>query len=175
MSSELELVIPNENYKEQVMNYLEEHIQNGEYELHGDGGLDHLKDYDKWLLKIRSDMKVNSDKEIVPSTLYLAIRKNDNRLVGMIQIRHKLNETLLKKYGHIGDGVRPSERKKGYSTEMIKLALEKCKLLNIHKVLITCDKNNVASARTIIKNGGVLENEIEEENGNIIQRYWIDN
>ncbi len=175
MGSELELVIPNENYKEQVMNYLEEHIQNGEYELHGDGGLDHLKDYDKWLLKIRFDMKVNSDKEIVPSTLYLAIRKSDNKLVGMIQIRHKLNETLLKKYGHIGDGVRPSERKKGYSTEMIKLALEKCKLLNIHKVLITCDKNNVASARTIIKNGGVLENEIEEENGNIIQRYWIDN
>lgn len=175
MGSELELVIPNENYKEQVMNYLEEHIQNGEYELHGDGGLDHLKDYDKWLLKIRFDMKVNSDKEIVPSTLYLAIRKSDNKLVGMIQIRHKLNETLLKKYGHIGDGVRPSERKKGYSTEMIKLALGKCKLLNIHKVLITCDKNNVASARTIIKNGGVLENEIEEENGNIIQRYWIDN
>ena len=175
MGSELELVIPNENYKEQVMNYLEEHIQNGEYELHGDGGLDHLKDYDKWLLKIRFDMKVNSDKEIVPSTLYLAIRKSDNKLVGMIQIRHKLNETLLKKYGHIGDGVRPSERKKGYSTEMIKLALEKCKLLNIHKVLITCDKDNVASARTIIKNGGVLENEIEEENGNIIQRYWIDN
>lgn len=175
MNSELELVIPNESYKEQVMDYLEEHIKNGEYELHGDGGLDHLKDYDKWLLKIESDMKTEGDEKRVPSTLYLAIRKSDSKLIGMIQIRHKLNENLLKTGGHIGDGVRPSERNKGYSTEMIRLALEKCKELNIRKVLMTCDKNNVASAKTIIKNGGVLENEIMEEDGNIVQRYWIDN
>ena len=100
MNSELELVMPNESYKEQVMEYLEEHIKSGEYELHGDGGLDHLKDYDKWLLKIKSDMKTEGDEKRVPSTLYLAIRKSDNKLIGMIQIRHKLNENLLKTGGN---------------------------------------------------------------------------
>ena len=56
---------------------------------------------------------------------------------------------------------------------MLKLGLEKCKEMGIDKVLITCNKGNIASARTILANGGVLENEIAEENGNIVQRYWI--
>jgi predicted acetyltransferase len=67
----------------------------------------------------------------------------------------------------------PSERRKGYATEMLRLALEKCKALGIEKALVTCDMNNVASAGTILKNGGVLENEVTDDNGRIIQRYWI--
>ena len=94
-------------------------------------------------------------------------------MVGAVNIRHRLNETLLRNGGHIGDGVRPSERKKGIATKMIALALEKCKELGIKKVIMVCDKDNIGSAKSIINNGGVLENEIEAD-GVINQRYWID-
>lgn len=76
--------------------------------------------------------------------------------------------------GHIGNGIRPSERKKGYATKMIGLALEECRKLGIEKVLIVCDKDNIGSAKSIINNGGVLENEIADEDGTIEQRYWIE-
>ena len=64
-------------------------------------------------------------------------------------------------------------RRKGYATEMIRLALQECKKLGLTKVLMVCDKDNIGSAKSIQKNGGVLENEILED-GDIIQRYWID-
>ena len=88
--------------------------------------------------------------------------------------RHDLNEYLLNFAGHIGDSVRPTERNKGYATEQIRLALLECKKIGLKKVLITCNKNNVASARTIIKNGGVLENELPKSEEEIFQRYWIE-
>lgn len=90
----------------------------------------------------------------------------------MIHIRHKLNEYLFEFGGHIGYSVRKFEWRKGYAKEMLHLALEKCKDMNIGKVLITCSKENIASAKTIIYNGGVLENEISKGE-RITQRYWI--
>ena len=83
-----------------------------------------------------------------------------------------LNDYLLKYGGHIGDGIRPSERRKGYATQMIGLALEECKKLGIDRVLLVCDKDNIGSAKSIVNNGGVLENEFLEGN-KLIQRYWI--
>ena len=94
-------------------------------------------------------------------------------MVGAVNIRHDLNEYLLKYGGHIGDGVRPSERRKGYATKMIYLALKECKKLKIKRVLLVCDKNNIGSAKSIINNGGILENEVINDD-KIIQRYWID-
>ena len=96
-----------------------------------------------------------------------------DRLLGAVNIRHYLSDALLKEGGHIGDGIRPSERRRGYGTEIVRLALIECRKLGITKVLMTCDKDNVASAKTIIKNGGVLENEFVNSEGNIEQRYWI--
>ena len=80
---------------------------------------------------------------------------------------------LLKFGGHIGDGVRPSERRKGIATRMIALGLEECKKLGITRVLMTCKKENTGSAKSIMNNGGILENEIEKEDGTVMQRYWI--
>lgn len=82
-----------------------------------------------------------------------------------------LNEQLLRLSGHIGYGIRPTERRKGYAAAMLKLALEKCRDMEIKQVLITCDKDNIASAKTIIANKEVLENELVEDNVNIVQRY----
>ena len=93
-------------------------------------------------------------------------------MVGAVNIRHDLNDYLLKYGGHIGDGIRPSERRKGYATEMIRLALEECRKLGLTRVLMTCDKNNIGSAKSIIRNGSILEDEVWE-NDSVKQRYWI--
>lgn len=110
---------------------------------------------------------------LVPATVYFTLDEERNIVVGAVDLRHYLNEPLLKNGGHIGDGVRPSERRKGIATAQIGLALQECKKLGIDKVLITCESWNIPSAKSIINNGGVLENEVEVE-GKTFQRYWID-
>ena len=109
----------------------------------------------------------------VPDSVFFLLDEDRDRLLGAVNIRHYLNESLLKEGGHIGDGIRPSERRKGYATEMIRLALIECKKVGIDKVLMTCDKDNIGSARSIVKNGGVLENEFVNSDGDAEQRYWI--
>ena len=108
----------------------------------------------------------------VPDTTLFCLDRDRNIFVGAVNIRHYLNEGLLATGGHIGDGIRPSERRKGYATAMIGLALDECRKLGIGRVLMCCDKDNIGSAKSIIRNGGVLENEVEEDGG-ITQRYWI--
>ena len=110
---------------------------------------------------------------LVPDSVFFLLDEARDRLLGAVNIRHYLNDSLLKEGGHIGDGIRPSERRKGYATEMIRLALIECKKLGIDKVLMTCDKENIASAKSIIKNGGILENEFVNSDGKVEQRYWI--
>ncbi len=173
IQDELELVFPTPEYKTQVEEYLQEFFDNGEYEIAGDGGLDRIKNFEEWLLKVQKDLSEESiEDNRIPATLYLTVRKSDNRVVGNLQIRHKLNEKLLQDGGHIGDSVRPSERRKGYATEQIRLALKKCKELGIDNVLMDCDKTNIGSAKSIINNGGILENEVYIGN-ELVQRYWI--
>lgn len=110
----------------------------------------------------------------VPATTYFLIEDSEEQIIGAVNIRHTLNEDLLLRGGHIGYGVRPSKRRIGYGTEQLRLALVKCREMGLKKVLITCDKDNTGSSHIIMNNGGKLENEIIENNGNIVQRYWID-
>ena len=114
----------------------------------------------------------NTSEGLVPDSTFFCLDEERNIMVGAVNIRHYLNEALLLNGGHIGDGVRPSERRKGIATQMIALALEECKKLGIEKVLMVCNKNNIGSAKSIIKNGGVLENEVVVD-GAVEQRYWI--
>ncbi len=129
-------------------------------------------DFDNYLKEMIKQETLKDDNH-VPATTYFALDLDRNIFVGAINIRHYLNEGLLKDGGHIGDGIRPSERRKGYATEMIKQALPICKKLGIDKVLMVCYKDNIGSQKSIIKNGGILENEIPSDNGKIDQRYWI--
>ena len=127
-------------------------------------------DFDYYL----DNLEVKETKDgMVPDSTFFCLDLDRNIFVGAVNIRHYLNEGLLKTGGHIGDGIRPSERRKGYASAMIDLALDECKKLGIDKVLMCCDKDNIGSAKSIINNGGILENEIEED-GVIEQRYWID-
>lgn len=109
----------------------------------------------------------------VPDSVFFCKDLDRDYFVGAVNIRHYLNDDLLYTGGHIGDGIRPSERFKGYGTKMLSLALGECKKLGINKVLICCDKDNIPSAKTIIRNGGILENEVIDENNKLVQRYWI--
>lgn len=109
----------------------------------------------------------------VPDSVFFLLDEERNILLGAVNIRHYLNDYLLKYAGHIGDGIRPSERRKGYATKMISLALQECKKLGIEKVLMVCDKDNIGSRKSIMNNGGILENEFVDEKGKVNQRYWI--
>lgn len=165
---------PDMEDRENVLDFKNEFILSGQI-MHGVGGLDEVDSYEEWINRINNDLSSETCGEgRVPATEYLAYRTEDNRLVGMLQIRHYLNDGLLAHGGHIGQCVRPNERCKGYGTEQIAFALKECEKLGIERVLLVCDKSNIASARTIQKNNGILENEIiDPTDGEIIQRYWI--
>lgn len=130
-------------------------------------------DYHDYESYVESLEVKNESGGLVPDSTFFCLDVDRNRMVGAVNIRHDLNESLLLHGGHIGDGVRPSERGKGIATAMIALALEECKKLGIYHVLMVCDKHNAASAKSIINNGGVLENEVAVD-GIVEQRYWID-
>lgn len=169
--SRLELILPDLKYKDNIMDYKREFIETRD-SMDGSAGLMDAETFEVWYKAFQDNLKEETVRQgLVPATTYLAFN-NDNRLVGMIDIRHKLNDYLLNYGGNIGYSVRKSERKKGYATEMLGLALKECIKLKIKEVLITCDKENIASAKTIINNGGKLENEVTEGT-RITQRYWI--
>lgn len=128
-------------------------------------------DFDSYLENLEQK-EATSDR--VPDSVFFLLDIEKDQLLGAVNIRHSLNDDLLASGGHIGDGIRPSERRKGYATELIRLALIECKKLGINKVLITCDKSNVGSAKSIVKNGGILENEFINSDGQLEQRYWIE-
>lgn len=127
-------------------------------------------DFDYYLENL--EIKEETEDGRVPDTTLFCLDRDRNIFVGAVNIRHYLNKGLLATGGHIGDGIRPSERRKGYATAMIGLALVECKKLGIDRVLMCCDKDNIGSAKSIIRNGGVLENEVVEDD-HIEQRYWI--
>ena len=104
------------------------------------------------------------------STFWLV--DDSNRILGVIEIRHRLNAALLFRGGHIGYGIRPTERRKGYAGKMLALGLKQCRIIGIPRVLITCWKDNIGSVKTITKNRGFLDFE-DTDNGVAFQRYWI--
>lgn len=110
----------------------------------------------------------------VPSTTYFAIRESDNRLVGVIDLRHHIDHPILGTWGgHCGYSVRPSERGKGYAKEMLRLNMQNAKRMGISKLLVVCNETNAASEKTVLAAGGIFEKNIEID-GCRMKRYWID-
>lgn len=166
----LKLVKLSEAYRGQLNDMMDEWTAAGETIVPYAIVKNDYRDFDRYLSQL--EVKEATDR-LVPDSVFFCLDDETNRFVGAVDIRHQLNALLLRGGGHIGDGVLPSERRKGVATRMIAMALEECRRLGIEHVLMVCDKNNVASARSIQKNGGVLENELDD-GGTMIQRYWID-
>ena len=131
-----------------------------------------MEEWYAWIQKL--EHRETCPEGWVPDTQFLSFRKSDNALVGMLDIRWEDNDEILNLFGHIGYSIRHCQRGNGYSTEQLALALELCRSRGREKVLISCHKENLASSRTILRCGGVLENEVvDQRNGEVLQRYWI--
>ena len=167
------LVKPDLSYADEIIKYKEESLAESPI-INGSAGLDRFSSIEIWFEELKKRSCENTvPKGLVPSSTYLGVREKDNYIVGMIDIRHYLNEYLTQVGGHIGYGVRKTERNKGYAKQMLKLALEKCKELKIKKVLITCDEDNIASEKVILSANAKLE-DIRNVDGENKKRFWID-
>ena len=172
------LVSPTIEYEGQAIEFIKEHREYNPNILHIHGGASinkYIDDYAGWLQKLANDRVTIANEERVPAETFFLVRVSDNRIVGIISVRLELNDHLRKYAGHIGFGIRPTERKKGYNRINLFLALLECQKRNIDKVMLTCDKQNIASSKTMIGLGGVFEKEFyDEDAGDFTQIYWID-
>jgi len=173
------LMAPNQEYAEDIWAFRTEILEkdaDSEDQFAGCLSLDTSASAEEWIQICRLRKSEETCREVgtkVPSDMYLAIRQSDNRIVGIIDLRHHINHPILGTWGgHCGYSVRPSERGKGYAKEMLRLNIQNAKALGIEKLLVTCDADNIASEKTILGNGGVFESTIQVE-GTEMKRYWI--
>lgn len=170
------LEVPNIDRKEEAIEYINEFYKYNS-NINGTGGLQRFLDsYDLWLDKLQEDYTRTPSEEKVPARTYFLIRENDNKIIGMINIRLALNSKLKKYGGNIGYSIRPTERGKGYNKINLYLALKVCKLYELKKVIMDADKENVASWKTMEALGGVNTKVFLDTNHSdtILKDYEID-
>lgn len=162
--------VPSLERKEDAIEYIKEHLEYNS-RINGSGGLDrYLDDYEGWLEHLENSKKPTEDR--VPGLTYFLVRDNDKKIIGMVNIRLYLNESLKREGGHIGYGIRPSERRKGYNKINLYRALEVCEEQGIEEVVLDCNKENLGSSRTMIALGGIKQYE-KIHDGELIERYAI--
>ena len=165
---------PSIDRKEEAIDYIKEHLKYNS-KINGSGGLNkHFNNYEEWLENLEGYRNMSPTEEKVPALTYFLIRESDNKIVGMVNIRLTLNERLKHSGGHIGYGIRPTERRKGYNKVNLYLALEVCQKNGIEQAMLSCDKSNLGSSKTMQALGGKLQREFVEEDGEIEQVYYID-
>ena len=174
------LELPTMEREDEALEYIKEFYEYGS-QIHGTGSLhrDLKKDktYEEWLdnnLNLH-DRKYALERGLVPAYTYFLIRENDDKIVGMADLRLELNEYLRTVGGNIGISIRPTERKKGYGKINLYLILQKAKKSGLENVLITCADYNKPSKKTIIDLGGIFEkNSIDKSNNETMELYWLD-
>lgn len=120
----------------------------------------------------QKDMNTCSPGRVPSSNFWLI---NEREYVGLLTVRHRLNDFLLKVGGNIGYQIRPSKRGQGYGKQLLHLGLQKAREMGIPRALVTCDENNVSSKKVIEYNGGQFEDAVEVEGSSVKKlRYWID-
>lgn len=172
---QIKLQLPKIYHKEAAEDYKNEFFQYNEFVINGSALFDQMK-YEQWLVNTTNNSKENTVRaDWVVASTFFAVRQCDSKIIGMIDIRHTINNDFLKHYGgHIGYSVRPSERKKGYATAMVRLGLNYAKTLGLNKVMLGCYADNVPSIQTIKKCGGILTEIKPYLDGKSIHIYWID-
>lgn len=165
---------PTAEYAEQILECKKEYLAAGS-SMDGCGPLRRTDDPIEYIKKCA----LEEDPETCPAPLVSAtqlmlVRKADDRVLGFLQVRHEFNEYLSQFGGHIGYSVRPSERRRGYAKEMLRMALPYCREIGLDQVLITCIDGNIGSEKTILANGGVYESTVHEPNDRVdLKRFWI--
>ena len=173
------LELPSKNRKDQILDYLNEIIIYN-LETNGLGALSKIIDGYSFeeALEICLNMQYKKyAKKLGKSQVktFLLIRKNDDKIIGCINIRWNLTDYMKKYSGNIGYGIRPTERNKGYNKINLYLGLLEAKKLNLNKVMLVCETNNLPSSKTIEALGGILERkEIDPNDGLLTSYYWID-
>lgn len=172
--------IPSIKRKKEILEYLDEFVKN-KSDINGVGAFDKII-YDGFTFEEALDRCLKTEDEEYarsinrcPGKTFLLIRENDNRIVGFINLRWNLTESVLKFGGHIGYSIRPLERRKGYNKINLYMALQEAKKIGLDKVMLDCSINNLASDKTIKALGGVLERcEIDPWDNELTNVYWID-
>ncbi len=165
--------VPNESYIEQAIEYINEHYRYNS-NINGCGGLNrYLPDYSAWLSHLEESRNYQADENRVPSETFFLIRERDNRLIGTCNIRYVLNERLERIGGHIGYGIRPTERRHGYNRINLYLALINCREHGLNVVYLDCNDDNVASYRTMEALGGVHIRTWNDPEEGLCRRYRI--
>lgn len=168
----LKLIHPCEEYKNPIISMLDAWLQVESPEDITPWSIVRLDHHD--FNRYCRELDVREERDgLVPDITLFCYDEVRNQCVGAVNIRLKLTDRLLRSGGHIGDGICPSERGKGYGTKMLALALKECEQRGLRRILMVCEKDNIPSVKAIRHNGGRLENEIEED-GCVLQRYWID-
>jgi predicted acetyltransferase len=151
------LVRPDKDLEEQAIDYKQEHFSHGETEIDGSELWDKMDSYSEWLEMVtKNSCKDTVNPDWVVTDTYFAVRECDGKIIGIIDLRHELND-FLKDFGHIGYSVRPTERRKGYATEMLRLVLDVARQRGLERIQLSCKRSNIPSVRTIVKNGGIYE------------------
>ena len=174
MTDSLILAQPGPEHEAAILDYIAEHKAAGEHKLNG--GLGDFVDYASWLDRCqREHAGLWRDPEWdVPSGVFLALRECDNRLIGLMRLRLGDSPKVLDFDGHIGSGIRPSERRKGYASQLLALGIAACGRAGMARVLVTCDHDNAASEALLRKAGGRFEDTRMEPDGNLIHRFWFE-
>lgn len=177
MENQIILIKPTMECEKEIINYRSEFLHEVEV-IAGSSNLASFEKVDEWLTHLRLNEEWASlpNKEFVPGTQYVLVNQRTKKILGMSHLRLELNDFLTNFGGHIGYSVVPSEQNKGYATLMLQETLKKAKEFNIERVLMTCNDDNLASAKVIENNKGVLENKFFEKSiGKEVRRYWIKN
>lgn len=168
----MRLEFPTLAYRDKIQEYKDEVIELGE-EFQGSAFLSEFDNVEDWIDFVTANrFKETKREDLVCSSTYLVLDDADE-IIGMIDIRHELNDYLSKIGGHIGYRIAPKYRGFGFGKQMLSLALLEADDIGLKRILITTGKNNTSSQKVIIHNGGIFECEVEDGN-DILYRYWID-
>ena len=169
-------VVPTIEWKKKAIDFINEFYKYNS-NINGTGGLQrYLDNYEGWLEKLEEDYNRQPSEEKVPARTYFFVRESDNKIIGMINIRLALNESLKKYGGHIGYSIRPTERGNGYNKINLYFGLKVCKEYGIEEVFMDADKDNPASWKTIESLGGKnIREYFEDEFDHCIVKDYIIN
>jgi predicted acetyltransferase len=170
----IELIKPTIEYQDDIFAYKKEMINHGNTALNGCGGLEKYDNYHDWMSHILSYSIKDQikDSNYVEGSQWILVDTEKKRVLGMVNIRHELNDYLRQAGGHIGYSIRPSERNKGYGKLQLTKALAFLKTKGVREALVTCNDNNIGSYKTIESCHGILDNKIVID-GETVRRYFI--